>query len=171
MNKRALRTGAIVVVLIIAAWALFGWWGSDERRIKRRVKRLQRLVSKNIGEGNLASLNRAREITEIFADSFDFEAEQFDFRSRDRQSLAAGIHSYRSRAESIGVRLGDWQLDLDKPSRRATLHVTTDFVTSFRDITGREAYRWQVNWLEREGEWRIDYVRLLEVIDDPSWGF
>jgi hypothetical protein len=69
------------------------------------------------------------------------------------------------------MRVRDWQLDVDKPSRRATLNVTTDFVTSFRDITGREAYRWQVNWVEQEDEWRIDYVRLLEIIEEPTWGF
>jgi hypothetical protein len=171
MNNRALKAAVLVIALIIVAWGFLGRWGSDERRIKREVKNLQELVTKNIGEGDLTSLNRAREITEIFADPFDFEAEQFDFRSRDRQSLAVGIHSYRSRAESIGMRVRDWQLDVDKPSLRATLNVTTDFVTSFRDITGREAYRWRVNWVEQEGEWRIDYVRLLEVIEEPTWGF
>ena len=171
MSNRALRAVALVIALIIAIWVFLGWWGSDERRIKRRVKHLEKLVTKNIGEGNLGALNSAREITEFFADPFDFEAEQFDFRSSDRQSLAIGIHSYRSRAETIGMRVHDWQLDVDKTSRRATLHVTTDFVTSFRDISGREAYRWQVNWVEQEDEWRIDYVRLLEVIEEPSWGF
>ena len=171
MSNRALRAVALVVALIVAIWVFMGWWGSDQRRIKRLVKHLQKLVTKSIGEGNLGALNRAREITEIFADPFDFEAEHFDFRSSDRQSLAVGIHSYRSRAETIGMRVRDWQLDVDKPSRRATLHLTTDFVTSFRDLTGREAYRWQVNWVEQDGEWRIDYVRLLEVIEQPSWGF
>lgn len=171
MTNRALRAVAVVVTLIVAFWVFWGWWGSDQRRIKRQVKRLQKLVTKNLGEGNLGALNRAREITEIFADPFDFEAKQFDFRSSDRQSLAVGIHNYRSRAETIRMRIRDWQLDVDKPSRRASLHVTTDFVTDFRDLTGREAYRWQVNWVEQEGEWRIDYVRLLEVIEDPPWGF
>jgi hypothetical protein len=136
MSNRALRAVALVVVLIIVAWVCLGWWGSDERRIKRKVKQLQELVTKNIGEGDLVSLNRAREITEIFADPFEFEAEQFDFRTRDRQSLAAGIHNYRSRAETIGMRVRDWQLDV-----------------------------------EQEDEWRIDYVRLLEIIEEPTWGF
>ncbi len=155
MSSRLIRNLAIGLAVILGGWIFLAWYDNDAREIGRQLKKLQKLVAKSPGEANLTSLSRAREVTSLFADPFEVVAEPFNFHTRDRQALAAGVHSYRSRAESIRMRIRERDLAVDKELRRATLHVTTDFVTDFRDLMGREAYRWQLNWVEQDGEWRI----------------
>ena len=159
------------VALILAGWWWFSWLRSPERQIDKQLDRIQELLAKSPGEDNLGALAKARAAAELFADNFEFEAEQFDFHTRDRQQLISGIHQYRSRAQVILVQYPEKDLSVDPDLARATSHVTVQFVTKARDLAGREAYRFQINWLEQEGAWRMDYVRLLEVIEEPprSW--
>ena len=159
-----------VVALILSGW-WYRWLSSPERQIDKQLDRIQELLAKSPGEDNLGALAKARAATELFADSFEFEAEQFDFHTRDRQQLISGIHQYRSRAQMILVQYPEKELSVDAEQGRATSHVTVQFITKARDIAGREAYRFQINWLEEDGEWRMDYVQLLEILEEPprSW--
>ena len=165
------RIGATVLLIVLAGWWLLRWLDSPERQIKRNLEQIAKIVSKTPGENNLTALAKARELTELFADNFEFEAEQFDFRTRDRQQLAAGVHRYRSASQAIAVKLRNIEVNVERGHRRATSYVTTEFLTEIRDIAGREAYRFQVNWIQGEDDWRIDYVRLLEVIEAPERPF
>jgi len=163
---------AVAALLILfGGWLWFDWYTSPERRINAQLGEIQKLISKAPGENNLNALAKARAATELFADSFEFEARQFDFHTRDRQQLISGIHQYRSRTQTILMQLPEKDLSVDPQQGRATSQVTAHFITKARDIMGREAYRFQINWVEQEGEWRMDYVRLLEIIDEPprSW--
>lgn len=159
---------ALLGLAALAAVAVFLFWpDGDERRIKRRVVELQKLVSKTPAESDLEGLSRARRVSELFADELEFVAEAYGFRATDRRSLAAGVAGYRSRSSAIAMRVYDEELRIDSRSRRATLLLTADFVTGLDDLAGRDAYRLQLNWVEQEGEWRIEYVRLLEVLEVP----
>ena len=163
--------GLAAVALILGGWWWYTWYTSPERQIDKQLDQIQKLIAKAPGEDNLGALAKARAATELFADSFEFEASQFDLHTRDRQQLISGIHQYRSRAQTILVQYPEKELSIDTDQARATSHVTVLFVTKARDLAGREAYRFQINWLEQDGEWRMDYVRLLEVIEAPphSW--
>jgi len=159
------------LLLVLSGWWLIDWYTSPERRIDGQLGEIQKLISKAPGENNLNALAKARAATELFADSFEFEARQFDFHTRDRQQLISGIHQYRTRAETILMQFPEREIAVDKELGRATSQVTAHFITKTRDLAGREAYRFQINWIEQEGEWRMDYVRLLEIIEEPprSW--
>lgn len=171
MPSKPVRTALGGLLLIIGSWWLYGWYTSPERRINKQLSQIQKLISKAPGENNLNALAKARAATDLFADTFEFEAEQFDFHTRDRQQLISGIHQYRSRAQTILMQIPEKELSVDARHGRATSHVTAQFITKTRDLTGREAYRFQINWLEQDGVWRMDYVRLLEILEDPprSW--
>lgn len=167
MSRRTLALVALAGLLLSALWL---WSQGDERRIDRNLKRIQKLVAKGPGESRFEGLRRAQEITGLFADSFAVEAEPLDFASRDRRSLAAGIHQYRSFSSQISMRIRDREHSVDGRLGRATTYLTAEFLTSLGDaLTGREIYRLQINWVEQAGDWRIDYVRLLEVIESPGW--
>lgn len=148
-----------------------GWYTSPERRINAQLGEIQKLISKAPGENNLNALAKARAATELFAEGFEFEAQQFDFHTRDRQRLISGIHQYRSRAQTILMQFPDKELSVDEEHGRATSHLTAHFITKAKDLAGRETYRLQINWVDQDGTWKMDYVRLLEIIDDPprSW--
>jgi hypothetical protein len=164
---RAKGAAALVLLGVAALW-LFSWYRSPERRIHRSIAEIEKLVAKAPGEDNLTALGKARKIGELFAEEFEFEAQPFDFSTRDRQRLTAAIHQYRSRSQAIAVEIRDRETSVDPQQGRGTSHLTVEFLTKFQDLAGREAYRFQINWVEEGGEWRIDYVRLLEVIDAPS---
>ena len=170
-GSKSVRLAVGAVVLIVGGWWWYGWFTSPERQIDKQLGRIQKLISKAPGEDNLGALAKARAATELFAKNFEFVAEHFDFHTRDRQLLISGIHQYRSRAQTILMQYPEKELSVDARQGRATSHVTVQFITQARDIAGREAYRFQINWLEQDGEWRMDYVQLLEILEEPprSW--
>jgi hypothetical protein len=158
---------AAVIVLLLGGWWLFGWYTSPQRRIGKQLQRIQGLIAKAPGEDNLKALAKARAAADLFAESFEFVAEPFDFQTRDRQSLIRGFLTYRSRAQTILVEIPRKELSVDEAQGRATSLVTVQLITQARDLGGREAYRFQINWRKQDGQWRVDYVRLLEVLEEP----
>lgn len=171
MPSRSVGVALAALLILVGGWWLFSWYTSPERRINAQLNEIQKLISKAPGENNLNALAKARAATELFAESFEFEAQQFDFHTRDRQQLISGIHQYRSLAQTILMQFPEKDLSVDQEHGRATSQVTAHFITKARDVAGREAYRFQINWVERDGEWRMDYVRLLEILEEPprSW--
>lgn len=167
MTSRRIRIAVVVLLLAGVGGWLAVWYQSPTRRIDRQLTEIEKLMAKPPGERNLTALNKARLASELFADDFEFVAKQFDFHTRDRQQLMRGIQQYRSRAQTILMQILDREISVAAEQSRATSHVTAHFITKARDISGREAYRLQINWLEQEGEWRMDYVRLLEIIEEP----
>ena len=170
-RKRRIRLALVGVVALAVGWGIYGWHTSPERRINKQLGRIQRSISKAPDESNLTALSRARAASDLFAPDFEFVAEAFNFHTRDRQQLIAGIHQYRSRAQTILMQMPEKEISVDETSGRATSYVTALFITKARDLTGREAYRFQINWVDEDGEWRMDFVRLLEIIEEPprSW--
>ena len=170
-ERKPLGLAAAALVVIVGGWWWYSWLTSPERLIDKQLGRIQELVSKAPGEDSLGALAKARSVSELFADNFEFVAEQFDFHTRDRRQLISGIQQYRSQAQSILMHYPGKDLSVDPDESRATSLVTVQFFTQARDLSGREAYRFQINWLEQDGEWRMDYVRLLEIMEEPprSW--
>ena len=168
MSRKKLLPIVALAALVIAGWLLVRWWVSPERKINKNIQQMQELVSKTPGETDLIALGKARRISDMFAGSFEFRAEDFDFYTRDRQRLAAGVHQYRSYSQAIDMRVHEKQLTVNEGHGRATSHLTADFVTKARDITGREAYRFRIDWVEQDGDWKIDYVDLLEIVEEPE---
>ncbi len=168
MSRKRLQATVALAVLVIAGWMTVRWWVSPERRINKKIQQIQKLVSKAPGESDIVALGKARRLSEMFADSFEFRAEDFDFFTRDRQRLAAGVHQYRSYSQAIDMRVRDKELMVNEEHRRASTYLIADFVTQARDITGREAYRLRLDWVEQEDDWRIDFVELMEILEEPT---
>lgn len=159
------RRLAVVLALLVALVALWTWNNSDRRRIGRELDRLADLVSKSGSESALGGLNRARQITGLFATHFEVRAEQLRFSTRDRQQLAGFIHGYRKGSERIAMRISDTSLSIAAELGRATQHASFQFTGSGPLGSPSETYRVQINWLKEDDRWRIDYVDLLEILD------
>jgi hypothetical protein len=153
-------------VLVLVVLGIF--WVSrsgDQKAIERQLNELTDLVSKDGAETQLAGLNQARLITELFASSFEVRAEQLRFSTRDRREIAGFIHGYRRSSDRITMRTSDKALDIDETSRRATHRVNFQFNGGGPMGSPSERYRVQINWLEEEGEWKIDYIDLIEILE------
>jgi hypothetical protein len=123
-------------------------------------------VEKSPGENQLLAALKAEEAARVFADPFDFRARQFDFATRDRQTLIRSIALYRTRSERIAVHVLDRRLDVAAGERRATMALTARFVGGWQGRAD-EAYRFQLGWREQDGEWRIGYLDLVEIVPPP----
>jgi hypothetical protein len=164
VNRRSVTLTAAIAAAV-AAWLAIAWWGSDERQIRRQLRRIQELVAKDPGESDLAGIGKARALSELFAEGFEVRATPVGFSTRDRRDLIGGIHRYRTLASSIRMEVAREELVIDEASRRATMHFVAIFASDRRGGLGRESYLFQLNWVEVEGEWKVDYADLLEVVE------
>lgn len=161
--EMTLKKLGILILGGAAALAAWSWWNGDARRIGRRLDYLLERVEKSPGESQLVAALKAEEAARIFADPFDFRARQFDFETRDRQTLIRSIALYRLRSERIAVQVLDRRLDFAAGERRANMGLTVRFVGGWQG-RANEAYRFQLGWREQDGEWRLDFVDLLEIV-------
>ena len=159
------RRIGIVVLVLLALAVIWTSRSGDRKAIERQLDELTELVSKDGAETQLAGLNQARLITELFASSFEVRAEQLRFSTRDRREMAGFIHGYRRGSDRISMRASDKALDIDEASRRATHRVNLQFTGGGPLGSPSELYRVQINWLEEEGEWKIDYIDLIEILE------
>ena len=163
--SRNLRVALLALAAILIVWLFVGRDRGIEGQVRKQIDEVRRLVGKLPGENNLESLNKARKISELFSTDFEFVAPQFDFATRDRRALVGAIHEYRSRSGTVAMLTRDVEVSVDEAARRATVHLIAEFVTGADDLVGREAYAFQINCKEENDEWRIDYVRLLDVLE------
>ncbi|MDH3522997.1 MAG: hypothetical protein OES32_05360 [Acidobacteriota bacterium] len=165
-----LKKWLLALVALAVALAFGSWWSGDRQRIGRRLRGLADAIEKGPGEGQLAAALRSQEAVSYFADPFEFRARQFDFETRDRQSLVRNVALYRLRSERIAVQIFDRRLDLDPAARKATMVLSARFVGGLGGLGGRadEAYRFQLNWVEQAGAWKIEYVDLLAILPPGS---
>ena len=158
------RRWLVVLAVVVALLALWNWSRSDARRIAGRLDRMQELVEKSGAESQLVGLSRARQVTELFATPFEVRAEQLRFSTRDRQQLTGFIHGYRRGAERIRMRIFETTLSISPEVGRATQMASFQFTGGGPLGSPSETYRVQINWLEQHGDWRIDYIDLVEIL-------
>jgi hypothetical protein len=163
MENRAARRLLVGLALVLVAWGLLAWHRSDTRRIRRNLSRIQRLVAKAPGEGDLAGLAKARKIADLFSDPFDVRAEPVGFGTTDRGRLISGIHQYRSRSETLLMQVSGEELYFDQERTGATSYLTAEFINDLGDFAGTESYSLKVHWVRAEGEWRIGRVEVQGV--------
>ena len=159
-------TYALYAALALAAGAwLYGYWNSDERRIQRQLGRFASLMEKSDRENALTQANKSRQVGELLTQGFEIHVEPFASVLTDRARLAQVMFQYRSQAERIGVGFDKEELTVDPRLRIAdmTAVATVDGVADGRRY--RERYRFRMRWLTEDGEWRIQRVELLEILE------
>jgi len=160
-----MRRLPVVLALFVIGLAVgyFSTRNSPERQIERAFDRVEKQVSKRSEEGNLVTVGKVRGLLEMFHDPFEFRAEPFDFATRDPRSLAGAVQQYRAGAARVTMSVTEREIHIDKGAGRATSYVTATFSGGISDFD-RDSYRFQVNWVELDGEWKIEFVDLLEVL-------
>lgn len=154
----------VVVALLVALVAGLAWWRSDRRRILARLDTIEDAAARRPGESRLVAVANASRIADVFDEPFEVVARPLDFATRDRRELVRAVHAYRTRSEAVMPRFSVEELTVDGDTGRASLHLRADFVTGAADFLGNEGYRFHLAWAERDGEWRIDFAELLEVV-------
>lgn len=146
--------------------AVWGWrtWASEERRLLRRLDALAENLSRQPGESDLEAAARSRALGTFFADPFSVEVAPIAAEVSDRDRLAQLAFGYRRSRERIGVDFRDVDLALDERLASAVLAARV-VVTASGDGLDREAYRVEIHWRKVAGEWSIERLRVLEVLE------
>ena len=151
-------------VLAATLAALFLWWTSDRRLVLQAFEELQRQLGKSAPEGTLDRLAHARGVAAVFADGFLILAQPYEGSIEDRQQLMAIVDRYRESAERITVSDSDVEITL-RPNATADMTSVVEAVGDRPGGPGRERLRIRVAWRKDAGEWRIQELEVLEVLD------
>lgn len=164
MKSSAMKSSApwLYAGLAIAgiAWALFSW-GGEEARVRKQLGKLQGLIEKTADESQIAGVDKARRLSELFTPDFAVEITPYGHTLSDRASLSRTAVGYRSRSERIGLSFRDETLDVD--AERGIAEHDLEAV-----LTGdgrREAYRLHIQWAKDDGKWRIRRFEVVEILE------
>lgn len=160
MSLARILIAVAATLALVAGWS---WWTGDAQRIARRFDALAEEVQKRPGEGNLAAAFKAEQAAGFFAEPFLFRARQFDFETDDRRALTRALAAYRLRSERIAPTILHREINVDAEARTAKMELVVRFAGGLRGNAG-EAYRFQLNWVEQEGLWRIGFADLVEIL-------
>ncbi len=161
---RSLWRWAAVALLAAGAWAGLRWWSSDARRIGAALDALEEAAEKSGPESDLVRLAKARELLARFAPGFVVFARPYAGTITDRQQLAAVVERYRSTASRVAVSDRDRQLEVRDNGTAELVCVLR--VDGLRDVgPGRETFRVRIGWRREGGDWLIQEVEILEVLE------
>ncbi len=157
------------VAVLLAAVLYFGyryvWLEDDERILHGRVDRLVELASKDGGETAFVEASRARDIAEHFTEEFHLDlGRPFPSGRFTRDDLTAAVVHARRNASRLRLRVSDRRLELDGEGGRAVMELTGHGRMEGGRGEAGEARRFRIEWVRQEGEWGIDRVELLEVL-------
>lgn len=153
---------------ILVAFAL--WWTSDRRRILAQFEALQSAIEKRGDEGTLDRVAHARKVADLFADGFVILAQPYEGTIEDRQQLMGVVDRYRGSAQTIAVADSEVEVTL-RPNATADLTAVVEAVGLRPGGPGRERLRLRIAWREDAGEWRIQELEVLEVLDSSGLFF
>ncbi len=142
----------------------------DEQKIERRLESLGSLIEKAGPEAELDALGRARDVAEFFVDPPEIRLIPFGEALHDHPSLIRSLLGVRARADTIGVEFRDQQIEVfpSPGPKRAELRCIVA-VTSNSDLgRTRDRYRFHFFWTFEGGEWRLQRVDLLEILEGAS---
>lgn len=169
MSFRRLVALLALLVVLPVSWA---WWHSDRRRIEAQLDGLADAVAKSGPEGALEAAATARAVTRFFAEPFEIRAAEVGFGTRSRQDLMRFVARYRGGSERIAMEIDVESLDVASAHSRASMLASFVFRSGGPLGDSTERYRVQVNWLEQNDEWKIDYIDLLEIVEPGNrFGF
>lgn len=154
---------AVAAALLVAAVAVWSWWSSDRRRLAARLDEVVELFEKSGPEDQLTSFGRTRAIVELFAPGFVVLAKPYEGTVTDRQQLAAIVQRYRDGSERIDVSDSERAFEID--AARGVAESAALFAISGGRGGGNERFRARVAWARIDGEWKIQELEILEVLE------
>lgn len=167
MKSRSIQLLYAVLIVAVAFW-IWSQWSSDRRRIQRQLGRLQDLIEKTGDENSLTAANKARQVGNLMTREFEIGLEPYAGVVTDRARLSQVVLGYRDASSRIGLDFRDQELGLDETHGFADMTLVATVTGAIDGNSYRERYRLRLRWIEEEGEWLIQRVDLLEVLEGPQ---
>lgn len=168
-----LGTCPTVVVALggaVLGWALWTWWPSEARRIRRRLDELAETASVPAGESALARLARAAQIGRFFTEDLVIDLGPPYPPLRGRGALVGLASRLEPPPGGAQVAFTDVAVTVapDGATATATLTATGSVVDRVTRDTIVEARALQVGLRQLDGEWLIAAVKAVSPIVGPD---
>ncbi|MEM8962205.1 MAG: nuclear transport factor 2 family protein [Acidobacteriota bacterium] len=161
-----IRPSTLLFAIVAAAllvWAL-GTFTGEEGKVRRQLDRLGTVISKSQGENALATVDKASQLIQLFSDDLTVDLGPYNQVIADQRQLTRAYAGFRQSREDIRVGFSDTQIELGDPLPTASM-TTTATLSASGDGGGRGVYRLALRWRKVEGDWRIEHLEILEVLD------
>jgi hypothetical protein len=158
------RLGAFLAV-ILAAWAIYYFFPSRTRQVKRRFKAISEWVDKTGPEGNLAMAREASEAADFFAPQCTWDAQSYDLNGSFTPRDAARYYfAGRERFSSLSLKFYDVGVGFPekyKADVTATARITG---TTREGEKVSETHEVQCSLRKTDGTWRLTHVTVVQVL-------
>ena len=152
----------------VAVW-LFSQLGGEQRRVIKRLERLEELIEKHGAENDLVAANKARNVGLLFARDFEIDLQG---RARgvvtERQRIAQVMLRYRSAPSRIELSFRDVEVTLGEDGRGAEMTAVAAAAATTGGETRHRRFRLAFRWLKEDGEWVIRRAELVEELEGPA---
>ena len=161
-TKHIIVGGAILAAGIIAFYV---FWLSEEAKIKRRFKFVEKKIEKTGQESPIVSAAKANRIREVCAETLKIHAPAYSF-SRDLPSgeLSGIVFSTRSRYSEISLNFYDFVIDIPGKDT-AQVNVTASMkgkLTTGELVEDLHELKCKVQKIE--DNWRLEEIEIVEVL-------
>ncbi len=157
-----------LLALGMAVW-LFGQLGGEERRVKKRLERLEDLVEKDGAENDLVAANKARNVGLLFARDFEIDLQG---RARgvvtERSAIAQVMLRYRSAPSRIELSFRDVEIEVAEGGASAQMTAVASAAATTGGDTRHRRFRLAFRWLKEDGEWVIRRAELIGELEGPA---
>jgi hypothetical protein len=167
---RSSRAVGAIVGLVLLAWALWTWWPSEERRIRRRLDQLAETASVPAGEPPIARLARAAQVGRFFTEDLVIDLGPASAPIRGRAALVALASRFVPPPEGARVAFVDVAVTVAPGGETATVALTAtgsmvDRVSGEKVVEAREL---EFGLRKLEGEWLVATVKAVSPLLRPG---
>ncbi len=154
-----------VLAVLLAAWAVWYFFPSRTRQVKRQFGSLSEWVSKDGPEGNLTMVNEATRADQFFAPRCAWEAPKYDLNGTvTPQEVSRYYFAGRARFNKLSLKFYD--LDIRFPeSRTARVNGTVRITGTLKDGDSvSETHEVECTLQKTHGKWLFSQVTVVEVL-------
>jgi ketosteroid isomerase-like protein len=166
---RVTRWIAIGVAAVVAAAALYTWWPSDERQVRKRLEALAETASVPAEEADLARLARAQRLRASLREDVRVEFERAEWPpivGRDPVS-ALVANSWPQASGGLTVELEDLSITVaaDRASADARFKARLVSLDSSGEPSALDGRMVSLTLRKVDGEWLVASARILRSDD------
>lgn len=154
-----------LILIGIAAAAVWLLWPSEERRIRARLYDLAVMASTLPGESNLDRLARAAALARGLTPDAELDPGHGRQPIAGREAIAA--LASRTSLDAWTVRLEDVAVTLDEPER-ATAHAVVVFEPREGTRSPADVQEVQFALRKMDGEWLVQRAAVIQAIQRPQ---
>ena len=159
----------IIIVLVVIAAGLFGYWHfteSEEDRVKARFTLLAERAEKKGEEPVMKMALRVRGIGALFAETSVIESSLYDlsgtYTPNDINTLAAAIST---RFKKLSIKFFDVRVDFPGNGlARASLTATLKGLSKSEGLI-KETHELEIELVDKDGEWYFTRISMVEVLE------